>query len=104
VSVRQPLRAFAEGAFLKDDSMGLEALLVWLLVGAIAGWLASKLVRAAGMGLITNIVVGILGALLAGWLLPRLGFTVGGGLLMSIVHATIGAVVLLVVIGALRRV
>ena len=81
----------------------MEALLIWIIVGAIAGWLAGLIVRGFGFGLLGNIVVGIVGALIAGWLFPRLGIRLGSGLAATIVHATIGAVVLLVVVGLIRR-
>ena len=74
-----------------------------LLVGAVAGWLAGQIVRGMGFGLIGNIVVGIVGALIAGWLLPQIGIVIGGGTIAAIINATIGAVVLLVIIGLIRR-
>jgi uncharacterized membrane protein YeaQ/YmgE (transglycosylase-associated protein family) len=83
--------------------MGLEAILIFLLVGAIAGWLAGLIVRGGGFGLIGDIVVGIVGAFIAGWLLPRLGISIGGGIVGSIINATIGAVILLLIIGLIRR-
>jgi len=49
----------------------VQALIIWLVVGAIAGWLAGMVVKGGGYGLIGDIVVGILGGLFAGWLLPR---------------------------------
>jgi uncharacterized membrane protein YeaQ/YmgE (transglycosylase-associated protein family) len=82
--------------------MGIESLFVFLIVGAIAGWLAGVLVKGGGFGLIGNIVVGIVGAFIAGLLLPRLGFGVGGGFFWAILHATIGAVILLVLIRIIR--
>lgn len=82
--------------------MGL-SLLVWLIVGALAGWLAGKLVHGAGFGLVGNIAVGIVGAAIAGWLLPRLGIFWGGGFLSAVLHAVIGAVILLVLVGLVRR-
>ena len=82
--------------------MGIESLLVFLLVGAIAGWLAGKLVKGYGFGLIGNIVVGIIGALIAGWLFPYLGISLGGGILAAIVHATLGAVILLVLLRLIK--
>ena len=80
-------------------------LIIFLVVGAVAGWLAGLIVRGYGLGLLGNIVVGIIGAFLAGWLLPRLGigFVLGGPILTSILHALIGAVILLVLIGLFRR-
>ena len=83
--------------------MTLEAILLILVIGAVAGWLAGQIVRGMGFGLIGNIVVGIVGAFIAGWLLPRIGIVIGGGMLGSIINATIGAVVLLVIVGLIRR-
>jgi uncharacterized membrane protein YeaQ/YmgE (transglycosylase-associated protein family) len=83
--------------------MGIESLLVWLIVGAIAGWAAGQIVKGYGFGLIGNIVVGIVGAFIAGWLLPRLGIVIGGGIIAAIINAIIGAVILLVIIGLVRR-
>jgi uncharacterized membrane protein YeaQ/YmgE (transglycosylase-associated protein family) len=85
--------------------MSLETLVIWIIVGAVAGFLAGLIVRGYGLGLIGNIVVGIVGAFLAGWLLPTLGagFTLVNPLVTSIAYATIGAVVLLVLLGLVRR-
>lgn len=83
--------------------MALEAILIVVLIGAIAGWLAGLIVRGYGFGLLGNIVVGIVGAFIAGWLLPRLGIAIGGGTIAAIINATIGAVILLVIIGLIRR-
>lgn len=83
--------------------MGIESLLIWLIVGAIAGWAAGQIVRGFGFGLIGNIVVGIVGAFIAGWLLPKLGIHIGSGIVGAIIHAIIGAVILLVIIGLVRR-
>jgi uncharacterized membrane protein YeaQ/YmgE (transglycosylase-associated protein family) len=83
--------------------MALEAVLIILIIGAVAGWLAGQIVRGMGFGLIGNIVVGIVGAFVAGWLLPRIGIVIGGGILGSIINATIGAVVLLVIVGLIKR-
>ncbi|TGT63478.1 GlsB/YeaQ/YmgE family stress response membrane protein [Mesorhizobium sp. M00.F.Ca.ET.170.01.1.1] len=83
--------------------MGVESLLLFIIVGAIAGWLAGLIVKGFGFGLVGNIVVGIVGALIAGWLFPRLGFAVGGGILAAIVHATISAVILLVLIKLVKQ-
>ena len=83
--------------------MSIEALIIWLIVGAIAGWLAGLIVKGYGFGLIGNIVVGIIGAVIAGWLLPRLGIVIGAGFIAAIINAVIGAVILLVIIGLVRR-
>jgi uncharacterized membrane protein YeaQ/YmgE (transglycosylase-associated protein family) len=81
----------------------LEALIIWLVIGAIAGWLAGQLVRGYGLGLVGNIVVGIVGAVIAGWLLPRIGFVLVGGILAAIINAVIGAVILLLIVGLFKR-
>lgn len=83
--------------------MPVESLLVLILIGAIAGWLAGLIVKGFGFGLIGNIVIGILGALIATWLFPRLGVSLGSGILSAIVSATLGAVILLVIVGLIRR-
>ncbi|MGX9143342.1 GlsB/YeaQ/YmgE family stress response membrane protein [Mesorhizobium sp. 128a] len=83
--------------------MDVQTLLIFLIIGAIAGWLAGLIVSGFGFGLIGNIVVGIIGALIAGWLFPRLGFAIGGGILAAIINATIGAVILLVLVKVLKR-
>lgn len=82
--------------------LGIESIIVILIVGAIAGWLAGVIVKGYGFGLLGNIVVGIVGALIAGFLLPRLGFGAGGGFLWAILHATIGAVILLILLRIVR--
>lgn len=84
--------------------MAVEALIIWLLIGAAAGFLAGLIVKGYGFGVVGNIVVGILGAMFAGWLLPQLGLFTGGGMAGSIISATIGAVALLFLIGLVRRV
>ena len=83
--------------------MAIEALIIWLIIGAVAGWLAGLIVKGVGFGLVGNIIVGIVGAFIAGWLLPRIGISIGGGLLGDIINAVIGAVILLVIIGFIKR-
>lgn len=85
--------------------MDLQTLIIWAVVGIVAGWLAGVIVKGYGLGLVGNLVVGVIGAFLAGWLLPQLGvsFSVVNPLVTSIVYATIGAVVLLLLIGLVRR-
>ncbi|MBW0365812.1 GlsB/YeaQ/YmgE family stress response membrane protein [Ensifer adhaerens] len=83
--------------------MGIESILVLLIVGAIAGWLAGLIVKGFGFGLIGNIVVGIIGAVIAGFLFPAIGISLGTGTLSTILHATIGAVILLVLIRIVKQ-
>lgn len=73
-------------------------IVVWLIVGAIAGWLAGKVVRGGGFGLLGDIAVGIVGSLIAGYLLPRLHVSLGIGFFRAVIDAFIGAVILLVVL------
>jgi uncharacterized membrane protein YeaQ/YmgE (transglycosylase-associated protein family) len=79
-----------------------ESVIAWIVIGAVAGWLAGLLVKGYGFGLIGNIIVGILGAGIAGFLAPSLGLytaSTGG----NIVAATLGAIILLFLIGLVRR-
>jgi len=78
-------------------------LIIFLLIGAVAGWLAGQILRGYGFGLIGNIVVGIVGAFIAGWLFPRLGIALPFGTIGEILSAAIGAVILLVIIGLCRK-
>jgi uncharacterized membrane protein YeaQ/YmgE (transglycosylase-associated protein family) len=83
--------------------LSTESLLIILFVGLIAGWLAGQIVHGTGLGLIGDLVVGVIGALIGSWLLPQLGIILGSGLVAGIVNATIGAVVLLLIIKLVRR-
>ena len=78
--------------------LSTQSILVILVVGLVAGWLAGQIVRVGGMGLIADLAVGIVGAFIGRWLLPRLGLVLGPSLLAAIVNATVGAVILLLVI------
>jgi uncharacterized membrane protein YeaQ/YmgE (transglycosylase-associated protein family) len=75
-----------------------ESLLVILVVGIVAGWLAGQVVRGGGFGLIGDLIVGVIGAFIGDWLLPRLNIHVGSGTVALIINATIGAIVLLLII------
>ena len=83
--------------------MTVEGLVIWLVIGAIAGWLAGLIMKGYGFGLVGNIVVGIVGAVIAGWLLPWIGLVFIGGIGAEIINAVIGAVILLAVIGLFKR-
>ena len=80
-----------------------EGLLVIVVVGLIAGWLAGQLVQGPGFGLIGDINIGVIGAFIGAWLLPRLGIRIGAGLVSAIASATIGAVLLLVILRVVQR-
>lgn len=83
--------------------MQLNEALVFLVIGAVAGWISGLLVKGGGFGLIGNIVVGILGAVIGGWLFGQLGIPVGGEWFGRIFTATIGAVVLLFLIRLVKK-
>jgi uncharacterized membrane protein YeaQ/YmgE (transglycosylase-associated protein family) len=83
--------------------MQAQSIIIWLIVGAIAGWLAGMVVKGGGFGLIGDIVVGIIGALIAGWLLPQIGLMIGGGIIAEIINAFIGAVILLIILRLIKR-
>lgn len=83
--------------------MSIELILIWLIVGAVAGWLAGVIVKGGGLGLFGDIVVGIIGAFVGSWLLARLGVSVGTGLIDTIATATLGAVALLAILKVVRR-
>ncbi|HLZ84739.1 MAG TPA: GlsB/YeaQ/YmgE family stress response membrane protein [Caulobacteraceae bacterium] len=83
--------------------MAAESLVIFLLIGAVAGWLAGVIVRGYGIGLIGNIVVGVIGSLVGGWLFGRFHLIHGGGLLGDVIGATLGAVILLFLIRLVRR-
>ena len=83
--------------------MSAEGLLVILLIGAVAGWLAGQIVQGTGFGLVGDILIGIVGALIASLLFPRLGLQLGAGIVGAIIAATIGAVLLLLVVRVVRR-
>jgi uncharacterized membrane protein YeaQ/YmgE (transglycosylase-associated protein family) len=78
-------------------------IIAWLIIGAIAGWLAGVLVKGGGFGLIVDIIVGIVGAFIGGWLAGVLHISVGGGWISSIITAVVGAVILLFIIRLVRR-
>ena len=80
-----------------------QSLLVTLLVGLVAGWLAGMLIRGSGFGPVGDVIVGWLGALIGNWLLPRFDVHLGTGIVAMIVNALIGAVLLLLVVGVLSR-
>jgi uncharacterized membrane protein YeaQ/YmgE (transglycosylase-associated protein family) len=83
--------------------MDLQSIIIWLIVGAIAGWLAGLVVKGGGFGLIGDIIVGIVGAVIAGWLLPRLGIVIGTGFIAAVIDAFIGAVILLLIVKLIKR-
>ena len=75
-----------------------QSLLVILVVGIVAGWLAGRVMEGGGFGLIGDLLVGLVGAFIGDWLLPQLGIHLGAGIIALIINAFIGAVVLLLIL------
>jgi uncharacterized membrane protein YeaQ/YmgE (transglycosylase-associated protein family) len=84
-------------------NMDAHGIIVWLIIGAIAGWLAGTLLKGGGFGLIGDIIVGIIGAFIGGWLAGVLGIGVGGGMIASIITATVGAIILILILRLIKR-
>lgn len=82
----------------------MENILIWLVIGGVAGWLAGLIVKGYGFGIVGDIVIGMIGAVVGGWLFGQAGVMPGSGLLGAIVASTVGAVVVLLVIGFVRRI
>ncbi len=78
-------------------------LIFWLIIGGIAGWLAGRLMRGGGFGVIGDIVLGVVGGLIGGWCAGALGIHIGGGIIASLLTATAGAVLLIAVVRLIRR-
>jgi uncharacterized membrane protein YeaQ/YmgE (transglycosylase-associated protein family) len=78
-------------------------IIAWIIIGAIAGWLAGKIVDGTGLGLMMDIVVGVVGAFIGGYLANVTGVVIGSGFFASIVVAITGAVILLLVVKLVKR-
>jgi uncharacterized membrane protein YeaQ/YmgE (transglycosylase-associated protein family) len=90
----------------KTYKMDLTSLIIWILLGAVAGWLAGQIMKGKGFGTMGNILVGIVGSIVGGWLAGQLGIAgaqTGGFNLASIATAVVGSCVLLFVIGLVRK-
>ena len=81
----------------------MNGLILSLIIGAVAGWLAGTMMRGGGFGVVGNIIVGIVGGLLGGWLFTQFGVSSGGGLIGQLVVSTIGAAILLFVVSLIKR-
>jgi uncharacterized membrane protein YeaQ/YmgE (transglycosylase-associated protein family) len=82
--------------------MSSESLLIILVVGLIAGWLAGQIVQGTGFGLIGDLIIGVAGAFVGGWLLPQLGIYLGSGTISAVIDATTGALILLLIMRMVR--
>ena len=77
-------------------------IIFWIIIGILAGFIASKIVNRTGEGLLLDLVIGIVGAVIGGWLFGMLGIAAGGWI-GSLVTATLGAIVLLLIVKIIRR-
>lgn len=82
--------------------MAAHTLVVWILIGVVAGWLAGLIVKGRGFGLLGDILIGIIGAVVGGWLSTRLGIHIGAGLVSSVITATAGAVIVTLILRLFR--
>jgi uncharacterized membrane protein YeaQ/YmgE (transglycosylase-associated protein family) len=82
--------------------MSGESLLIIVVVGVVAGWLAGQIVQGTGFGLVGDFIIGIIGAFIGSWLLPQLNVHIGAGIVSAIANATIGALILLIAIRGFR--
>jgi uncharacterized membrane protein YeaQ/YmgE (transglycosylase-associated protein family) len=91
-----------KGPLNRRICMGSQSLILFLVVGIVAGWLAGRIMRGGGFGLIGDLIVGVIGAFIGGWLFGVLGISVGGilGLLLA---AVVGAMALLFVARLIKQ-
>ena len=83
--------------------LDLESLIIFLIVGAVAGWLAGLMVKGYGFGVVGNMVIGVLGAFIGGWIFGHYGIFPMGGIVGELIGATVGAVILLLLLRMIRR-
>jgi uncharacterized membrane protein YeaQ/YmgE (transglycosylase-associated protein family) len=80
-----------------------ESLVIIIIVGVVSGWLAGLVMKGTGFGIFGDLIIGIIGAFVGSWLLPQLHIHLGSGILSAIINATIGAILVLFILGILRR-
>ncbi len=74
------------------------SIILWIVIGIVAGWLAGKIMKGKGFGLIGDLIIGVVGAFLGGWLFGLLHISIGAGIVGSLITAVVGALVLLFVV------
>ena len=84
--------------------MALNSIIVWIIVGGVAGTIADWLVSGVRLGCLGTVIIGIIGAFVGGWLLGALGISIGTGIVNDIITASIGAIVVLLGIRLFRRI
>lgn len=77
--------------------------LYFIIIGAIAGWLAGKIMEGGGFGLVLNLVLGIIGGVVGGWVFGILGLSTEGGILGSLITSVVGAVLVLYVARLIKK-
>ena len=82
--------------------MAITDLVIFLVIGAVAGWLAGVIMKGGGYGLVGDIIVGVIGSLIGGWLFGLLGIA-AGGLIGSIIAAVVGAIILIAILRLVKR-
>ena len=82
--------------------MTITDLIIFLVIGAVAGWLAGVIMKGGGFGLVGDIIVGVVGSLIGGWLFGLLGIA-AGGLIGSIIAAVVGAIILIAILRLIKR-
>ena len=82
--------------------MAITDLIIFLVIGAVAGWLAGVIMKGSGYGLVGDIIVGVIGSLIGGWLFGLLGIA-AGGLIGSIIAAVVGAIILIAILRLIKR-
>jgi len=77
---------------------------IWfILIGIASGFLAGRIMKGGGFGLVINLIVGIVGAIIGGWVFGLLGLNIGGGIIGSLVTSVIGAIILLLIISLFKK-
>ena len=76
--------------------------LLWIVIGAVAGWVAGRIMQGGGFGILGNIMVGIIGSIVGGWAFGVFGIA-WGGIIGSLVTAVVGAVILLWIVGLIKK-
>jgi len=82
--------------------MSGKSLMIILFVGLTAGWVAGQMLQGVGFGIISDLLIGIVGAFIGSWLLPQFGINLGLGIVAAVINATIGALILLLIIRLVR--
>ena len=83
--------------------MGAHGLIAWLVIGAVAGWLAGQIMKGSGLGTVGNIILGCIGAVVGGFVFGLLGISSGDSLIGSLITALVGAVILLFIVRLVKK-